>query len=134
MTQAFELEDEKLNYVDPMTVVEPTSLRTINWVALIFCIFFVLLGLLDMIIMYVIPNNRNKENKRKLPDATFKRPNPGVISVHFIIHTLIILLGVFLILYGLDIIKHKAKCGLIVIAILIAFCWIVTIAVDFSLI
>ena len=90
MTQAFELEDEKLNYVDPMTVVEPTSLRTINWVALIFCIFFVLLGLLDMIIMYVIPNNRNKENKRKLPDATFKRPNPGVISVHFIIHTLII--------------------------------------------
>lgn len=133
MTQAFELEDEKLNYDDPVTVVEPTSSRTINWVALIFGIFFVLLGFLDMIIMYVIPNNRIRENKRKLPEATFKRPNAGVISVHFIIHTLIILFGVFLILYGLDVVKHKAKCGLIVIAVLIAFCWIATIAVDFSL-
>lgn len=59
--------------------------------------------------LYVIPNNRIRENKKKLPDATFKKPNPGVIAVHFIMHALIILIGVFLILFGLDINRHRTK-------------------------
>lgn len=127
----FPLEDEKLN--EDITEVSVVSTSSINYIALIFGIFFVLLGFLDMVILYVIPNNRIRENKKKLPDATFKKPNPGVIAVHFILHTLIILIGVFLILFGLDINRHRTKIGLIAVCIITAFCWVVVLAVDFSL-
>lgn len=126
----FPLEDEKMNF--DVTEAEVVSSRSVNIIALIFGILIVLVGFLDMIIMYVVPNNRIKENKRKLPYATFKSPNAGVIAVHFIIHTLIILFGIILILFGLDIQRSKMKCGLIVVAVIIGFFWVATIAVDFT--
>lgn len=110
-----------------------TGSSSYNMPALIIGIFIVLLGLLDMIILYAIPNQRIKENKKKLPDATFKSPNVGVIIVHFLLHILVILVGVFTILYGLGISQRQVRCGLIAVCIITLFGWIATIATDFTL-
>ncbi|KAK8881048.1 hypothetical protein M9Y10_003775 [Tritrichomonas musculus] len=124
--------EEQLN--DESQASEGSS--SVNIPILIVGIFIFLLAFLDMIIMYVIPNNRIRENKRKLPNADFKKPNIGIIIVHFLLHGLIMLIGIFTILYSLgDIsgINHRQVfVGLIVVCVLTLFCWVIQIAVDFS--
>ena len=131
----FPLEDEKYNY--EVTEVTPVSSSSIKMVPFIIGIIIVLVGFLDMIILFAIPYHRISENKRKLPDATFKKPNGGVIACHFLLHILIMLVGVFVILYSFEDyegIDHKrVRCGLIAVCIITIFMWVIQIDVDFTL-
>lgn len=131
----FPLEDEKFNYdTTEVSVVRSSSIKMVPFVI---GIFIVLLGLLDMIILFAVPYHRITVNKKKLPDAHFKKPNAGVITVHFLLHVLIILIGVFVILFSfedVDGIDHsRVRCGLMAVCIITAFMWVIQIAVDFTL-
>ena len=62
--------------------------------------------LLDMIVLFAVPYQRIQANKRKLPDAHFEKPNKAIIWAHFILHILMISIGVLIILYGFRGYKH----------------------------
>lgn len=57
----------------------------------------ILLGLIDMIIFYVIPNNKINDNKKKYPTFTFNKPDSGIIALHFLLHISLIALGAVLV-------------------------------------
>ena len=130
---SFQLEDQ-LNDESQASTSEGSF--SINIAVLTIGIFIFLLAFLDMIIMYAIPNNRIKENKRKLPNSVFKKPNVGIIIIHFLLHGLIMIIGILVILYSLGdmgcIIHRRVLIGIIVICVITMFCWIIEIAVDFS--
>lgn len=68
---------------------------------LILGIIISLIALVDMIVLFVIPYKRIQTNKRKLPDATFHNPSKTIIAFHFILHSLVILIGILFILFSL---------------------------------
>ncbi|KAK8838189.1 hypothetical protein M9Y10_035607 [Tritrichomonas musculus] len=92
----------------------------IRWFPFIIAIIFFLLGLVNMIVFYVIPDLKIKENKRKLPDARFQEPNPVLIFIHFLFHSCVMLFGISLLLFALRgfVIKHTY----IIIILLIVTC------------
>lgn len=53
---------------------------------------------INMIILYMIPTNITKKNKKKMPDAHFERPNTVVILFHFLEHSSLIIFFISLIL------------------------------------
>lgn len=100
-------------------------------------ILIIVTAFLDMIILFAIPYHRIQKNKHSLPNARFKNPNAVVIVFHFILHVIVILVGVFVLLYGIkqcDRIDHKkVTLGLIIICSIAGFFWIITICSDFYL-
>lgn len=58
----------------------------------------ILIGFVDMIVFYVIPNNEIKKNKRDYPDYEFENPSKVLIAMHFLEHFFLILTGVVLLL------------------------------------
>lgn len=91
----------------------------------------------NMIIFYVIPIQQIKTNKRKLPTYSFKNPNISIIIIHFILHFLLILVGLFLILFSLENYDHinesRVQTGLIILCMITVFVWVVQIGINFSM-
>lgn len=88
--------------------------------------FFVLLSIIDMIVFYVIPNNKIKENRRKYPYYTFEKPNKGIIALHFLEHIFLLLEGIVIIFAIFPDIKKSIAyiSTAIIIAALIALFYI----------
>lgn len=57
----------------------------------------ILLGIIDMIVFYVVPNNQINKNKKKYKDFEFEKPNVGIIVIHFLLHVNLIIIGALLI-------------------------------------
>lgn len=107
----------------------------INIISLIFGILILILGIVDMIVLYVIPNNIIKENKRKYPDSSFEKPKSAVIGIHFTLHSLIILLGIILIICSFDFVSNIDEIMIILMITtlcLIFIFWIVALVVGFT--
>ncbi|KAK8885904.1 hypothetical protein M9Y10_041361 [Tritrichomonas musculus] len=67
-------------------------------ILVIFGSLFILLGIIDMIVFYVIPNNQLKQNKKKYPNYEFDKPDITLIAFHFLEHFFLILTGIMMIL------------------------------------
>lgn len=67
-------------------------------ILVIFGSLFILLGIIDMIVFYVIPNNQLKQNKKKYPNYEFDKPDITLIALHFLEHFFLILTGIMMIL------------------------------------
>lgn len=134
---SFDLEDIKeKNEEENVIKTQKDKVTSIKKVPFIIGIIILVFAFLDMIILFAIPYHRIRTNKRKLPDALFKKPNVCVIVFHFILHVLVMLVGVFVILFGLknyENVNHdKVKCGLLTVCILTGIFWVITICIDFS--
>ena len=57
----------------------------------------ILLGIIDMIVFYVVPNDQINKNKKKYKDYEFEKPNVGIIVIHFLLHINLIIIGAVLI-------------------------------------
>lgn len=135
---SFPLEKEKeKEEVNNVSQVSEESSLIIKKVPFVIGIIIFLIAFLDMIILFAVPYHRIRSNKHKLPNATFKNPNIVVIVFHFILHAIVMIVGVFVILFGIrqcDKIDHKkVKLGLIIICIIAGIFWIITICSDFYL-
>lgn len=70
----------------------------IQYLLFILGVICILLGLVDMIVFYVIPNKEINDNKNKYPNYHFKKPDGGIIALHFLQHIFLLVLGAILIL------------------------------------
>lgn len=93
--------DKKEEETNDSSHAQKSKSPYIQPVWLIIGIILSLIALVDMIVLFVIPYKRIQTNKRKLPDATFQNPSKTIISFHFILHSLVIMIGILLILFSL---------------------------------
>lgn len=78
-----------------------SCLTHIRIIPFIISVLIILIGITNMIAFYVIPNNKIKENKKKLPDAYFKSPNQVIIFLHFLYNSIVIICGISILLFSL---------------------------------
>ena len=98
---------------------------------LVFGCLCIIIGIVDMIVFYVVPNNMAKKNKKNFPDATFTKINKTIIAFHFVLHSFLILFGISLIIYGFidDFTTLIVMC---VIGFLVLVFWIVHLAISYK--
>lgn len=53
----------------------------------------ILLGIIDMIVFYVVPNNQINKNKKKYTNFDFDKPTVGIVVIHFLLHINLIIIG-----------------------------------------
>lgn len=131
-----EVKDDQDEKEPSFTEVIVKKRHLIKKIPLTIGIVIILLGCINMIIFFAIPNQKIKSNKRKLPNHTFEKPNIPIIVIHFILHFFVIFVGLFVILFSFEnfeyIKESNVKTGLIVLCMLTAFTWFVEIGMNFS--
>lgn len=117
-------EDTQASFSDSYGSISCHYFDTKQLLCLIFGCICVAIGIVDMIVLYVVPTNIAKKNKKNFPDATFSKPNKVIIAFHFVLHSLLIIFGVILIVYAFqDIFIVMCVAGIVV-----AVFWIVDLA------
>ena len=107
----------------------------VNLISFIFGIFLFVLGIVDMIVLYYYPNSIIKSNKKKYPNSVFLKPDTSIIAIHFTLHSLLILLGIFLIIYSFDFILNLNTVMVVLLSctsVLIFIFWVVALCLGFT--
>lgn len=96
-------------------------------------IICVTVGLVDMIVLFLVPFFKIQDAKKKYPTETFGKPSIPIIVIHFLLHLCLIFLGIVLILISLNVSLPKERIWVIVSVVLVLVFWIAEIAAGLSL-
>lgn len=107
------------------------SFSDIKLIPFIIGIILIIVGLVEMLVLFFIPYNKIKENKKKYPDQSFEKPKVAIVAIHFTLHSLIIIFGIILILISLEIDLWNDIFWIIIFPVLIFIFWIVEMCVCF---
>lgn len=69
------------------------SIDTAEFLFIFFGSLCILLGVIDMIVFYVVPNNKISKNKKQYPDYEFVKPDLSIVIIHFLTHVSLIAVG-----------------------------------------
>lgn len=132
-------EDDQVSISSVSIAEESASCECISTKAILLFVFgslICVIGLVDMIVLYVVPTKMANDNKKNFPNSTFQKPNKAIIALHFVLHILIIFLGANMIVLGYIEYSNPSSfpftTSIIVISILVFGVWVAHLAVCYA--
>lgn len=107
------------------------DISNINYSNLFLGILIIVVGVTDMLVFYLVANNFSKENKKKYTTANFEKTNKSIIAIHFVLHILVISIGISFVIKSIIGGKLFISITILVLLGLIFVFWIVEICLGF---